>query len=135
VGLFGNTGIRKRIVRAVEPLLSPGETLEAVVYARDPAGRVASGTILGIVAPTVKTFVLALTDRRVLVLEGNNVNAAKSTLLGAMERERVSVQADLATTSHDRVTLVFDGTGSTFEIPRLWREEAAGMVRSLSGVR
>jgi hypothetical protein len=127
--LFNNKSIAKRMRRAVDPTLEPGETLRAMVYGRG-RGTIETALLGPVALAAVPTYILASTDRRVLIFQGNNFNAARSTLLGAVPREQVTVQASGAKPTQVTVFVAGD-EGHTFEIPLVWRQDAARFAADL----
>src|SRR5438876_1460246 len=93
MAFFGKKGFAQRIAKAVDGSLEPGERIEVSLWTRDPSGDL-SRAILGLlVEARVASFVLTLTDRRVIVHSGHNFDARRSKLLGSYPREHVSVVA------------------------------------------
>ncbi len=126
--MFGNKGILKRVTRAVEAALEPGETLVVPVYLHDPHATLPT-LLLGVpVMATMSTWIVALTDRRVLVFEGNNMNAARSKLIGDAPRDAVQV----VDSDKGHLVLRFHGDeGHRFTVPLVWRKEAARFAEEL----
>ncbi|MCU1395509.1 MAG: hypothetical protein JWM34_3937 [Ilumatobacteraceae bacterium] len=88
MGLFDNKSVLKRIMVAIDAVLEPDEHAAVVVYARartDTTATVLFGTLALAATPT---YVIALTERRLLLFHGNNVNASMSVLLGSIETPR-----------------------------------------------
>ena len=91
MAFFGKKGFAQRIAKAVDASLEPGERIEVSLWTRDPSGDL-SRAILGLlVEARVASFVLTLTDRRVIVHSGHNFEARRSKVLGSYLREQVSV--------------------------------------------
>jgi hypothetical protein len=136
MGLFGNKGIKARCVRAVEPHLEAGEAVEAIVYARDPAGPGGGTAMFGLAGmaalSATPTFILALTASRLVVLQAHPTVLAKSPFLGAVERQRVRLVGDPGSAVR-ALTLSVDGdAGHTFAVPAAWRRDAADFAAALS---
>ncbi|MCU1401263.1 MAG: hypothetical protein JWN62_4372 [Acidimicrobiales bacterium] len=132
MGLFDNTSLLKRIMLAVEPVLEPGEQAEVVVYARAHTDALASVVFGTLALAATPTYVLALTGRRLILFQGNNVNASKSMMLGSLDRQFVRVERGNADATPDRIGLSFAGQPTvTFEVPKLWRRDAARLVEQL----
>jgi hypothetical protein len=131
--VFGNKSLLKRVTKAVEPTLEPGETLVVPVYVRDLHFSLET-ILLGLPASgSVDTWIVSLTDRRVIVHKGDNFNAARSKFLGASPRERVRVVAAEPPDKPAHVTLSFDGDeGHRFEVPLVWRKAAREFVEALA---
>jgi hypothetical protein len=130
--MFGTKGLRKRIGRAVEQTLEPGEIVESTVYLHvygDPSLALVTGL------PTnIRTWVAVLTDRRVIILKGNEVNAARSQLAAAYPIDTVTVISADPPDKPKRIELSFQGQGSArFDVPLLWRTDATMFVAGLAG--
>lgn len=134
MGLFDNKSVLKRFMVAVDAELGSDEAAQVVVYARarvDAAAAVVFGTLALAATPT---YVIALTQRRVLVFQGNNVNAAKSMLIGTVDRGLARADAVNKSDAPDQIGLVVTGQPTVFfEIPKLWRRDAARLVDELAG--
>jgi hypothetical protein len=130
--MFGNKNLMKRVMRAVEPALEPGEDLVVPVYLHSYRGSGLSA-LLGSPAKNIKTWIVALTSRRVLVYEGDTMNVAKSVLLGDVPREAVTVEPEGSRDKPTHLTFHFSGDdGHRFAVPLVWRNEAARLVTELA---
>src|SRR5690242_14407015 len=90
--MFSGKGLRKRVAEAVGRTLEPGEGVRATVYLHvygDPTSSILTGLPVGI-----RTWIVVLSDRRVILLKGNEINAAKSELVAAYPTADVTVAAD-----------------------------------------
>jgi hypothetical protein len=126
----------KRVAKAVEPSIETGETVVVSVYLHDTHASGALGSVLlGLPAiGAIDTWIVTLTDRRVIVHKGNNMNAARSTFLGAAPRERVTILSAEPAHGPKHLVLSFDGDpGHDFEVPLVWRGEAARFATRLTG--
>src|SRR5207244_8917324 len=86
MAFFGKKGFAQRIAKAVEPSLEPGEQVEVSLWTRDPSGDLSRAVFGLLVEARVASFILTLTDRRVIVHSGHNFNANKSQMLGFYPR-------------------------------------------------
>lgn len=131
--MFGNKSIAKRVAKAVDPVLRPDETKIASVYLHDPTGSDVLVELVGVpVVRVVKTWILTLTDQRLLVHEGDPMNAAKSSLLGEADRARVALLAAEPARSPKSLVLSIDGdAGHQFDVPLVWRKDAAVFADAL----
>lgn len=127
--MFGAKGLRKRVGVAVERTLEPGESVESTVYLHvygDPTGAILTGLPVGI-----RTWIVALTDKRVILLKGNEMNAAKSEMIGGYPRADVSVSTDeVDKPKHLELTLGDKGS-ARFAVPLIWRDDAATFAAAL----
>ena len=121
--------MRKRIDTAVARTLQPGEIVQSTVYLHvlgDPT--LAIVTALPV---NIRTWIAVLTDRRVILLKGNETNAAKSEKVAAYPRSSVMVAADPAA-KPKRLELQIRGEGSLhFDVPLIWREDAERFAAGL----
>ena len=125
--MFGNKSLMKRVAKAVEPSLETQRALVVSCTCTHPPSGSARSVLLGLPAiGAIDTWILTLTDRRVIVHKGNNMNAARSTFLGAAPRERVTMLSAEPAHGPKHLVLSFDGdAGHDFEVPLVWRGEAA----------
>jgi hypothetical protein len=127
-------GLRKRVGKAVGRTLEPGEVVEATVYLHvygDPIDTILTGLPVGI-----RTWIAALTDRRVIVLKGNELNAAKSELAAAYPVADVVVAPGEGESESSPKHLEFrikDEGSVRFAVPLIWRRDAATFVATLTG--
>jgi len=130
--VFGAKGLRKRIGVAVARTLEPGEVVESTVYLHvlgDP-----SLAILTALPVNIRTWIAVLTDRRVILLKGNETNAARSEKVAAYPRASVTVADGDSAAKPKRLELQIRGNGSLrFEVPLIWRQDAERFARGLSG--
>jgi hypothetical protein len=128
--MFGAKGLRKRIAVAVARTLEPGELVQATVYLHvlgDPTLAILTGLPMNI-----RTWIAVLTDRRVILLKGNEINAAKSVMVGAYPTDAVTVVSDDPATKPKRLELLIRDEGSVrFDVPLIWRRDAASFVAGL----
>jgi hypothetical protein len=132
--VFGTKGLSKRIARAVDPTLRPGETKIVSVYLHDPKGAQGIGVTLpdSPLSIVIKTWIVTLTDQRVIIHKGDEMNAARSQFVGDVTRDRVAIlSAEPADKPKDLVLSFDDDAGHEFWVPALWRHEAAQFVDEL----
>ena len=132
MALFGKKGFAQRVAQAVDASLEPGEHVVVSLWTRDPSGDV-SRAVWGLAAEaSVASFIITLTNRRVIVHQGNNFDARKSTLLGSYPREQVSVlQAD-PPEKPSHISLRFGSEkDARFTVQRVWRPEAKQLADAL----
>lgn len=129
---IGKKSVARRARQAVTAVLEPGETIHALAYARGQEGLDAMQFY---VMPAVATssWILATTNRRVLVFAGNQFNAARSTLAAAAPLSSVRAgEVDLERPMRSYVELVFEGVEKVrFLIPALWKQEATELIDQL----
>jgi hypothetical protein len=127
--VFGAKGLRKRIGVAVARTLKSGEAVESTVYLHvlgDPSVAILTGLPVNI-----RTWIAVLTDRRVILLKGDEMNAARSEKVAAYPRSSVTVAADSAHPPK-HLELQIRGEGSLrFEVPLIWRQDAERFVAGL----
>ena len=91
--MFGNKHMLKRATAAVEQSLEPGEQIDVIVYGRDlhfsPEALFVGAGMAGL----ADTFLLTLTNQRVIVHKGDTMNLSRSRFLGASPRDEVAVTA------------------------------------------
>ena len=131
--MFGNKHMLKRATAAVEQSLEPGEQIDVIVYGRDlhfsPEALFVGAGMAGL----ADTFLLTLTNQRVIVHKGDTMNLSRSRFLGASPRDEVAVTAADPPRSPTHITLSFAGdAGHRFEVPLVWRKEAARFVGALA---
>lgn len=133
MAFFGKKGFAQRIAKAVEPSLEPGEQVEISLWTRDPSGDMARA-VLGLMAEArVASFILTLTDRRVIVHSGHNFNATKSQMLGSYPRDKVSVLAADPPAKPRHLTLRFGHEkDAQFTVQPVWRGEAKQFAERLA---
>jgi len=66
MAFFGKKGFAQRIATAVDPSLEPGEHVEVSFWTRDPSGDLSRAVFGLLVEARVASFILTLTDRRVI---------------------------------------------------------------------
>lgn len=130
--MFGAKSLRKRIDSAVARTLESGETVESTVYLHvlgDPSVAILTGL------PTnIRTWIAVLTDRRVILLKGDEMNAARSEQVADYPRSSVTVTAGDTATAPKRLELQIRDSGSLhFEVPLIWRQDAERFVAGLGG--
>lgn len=130
--VFGAGSLRKRIGVAVARTLEPGEVVESTVYLHvlgDPSLAMLTGLPVNI-----RTWIAVLTDRRVILLKGNETNAARSEQVAAYPRSSVTVATDDSGAKPKRLELQIRDAGSLrFDVPLIWREDAARFAEGLAG--
>jgi hypothetical protein len=131
--VFGNKGIKKRVVRAIELVLEPGEQLVVPVYLHSFGGLNLAAALSGAtIAGDIRTWIAALTDRRVMLFQGDTMNAARSTLIGAVPRSEARVTYEGSPTRPTHLILTVEaGTPDRFAVPLVWRKDAGTFVHEL----
>ena len=77
--MLGKKGFVARVERGVDAVLEAGEVRQAATYVRGQGGNLA---VIALFGPMVASpFILAVTDRRVLLLAMGQFNAAHSALI------------------------------------------------------
>jgi hypothetical protein len=134
--MFSGKGLRKRVAEAVGRTLEPGEMVRSTVYLHVYGD--ASATILTGLPVGIRTWIAVLTDRRVILLKGNELNAANSEMVAAYPTADVTVVAGegepASGPKHLDLQIRDHGT-LRFAVPLVWRKDAAGFVAGLSGER
>jgi hypothetical protein len=132
VAFFGKKGFAQRIAKAVDTSLEPGERVEVSLWTRDPGGDLSRAVFGLLVEARVKSFILTLTDRRVIVHSGHNFDARRSQVLGSYPRELVSVLGADPPTKPSHLTLRFGGEkDARFTVQPVWRGEARQFAEGL----
>jgi hypothetical protein len=132
MAFFGKKGFAQRIAKAVDPSLEPGEHVEVSLWTRDPGGDLSRAVFGLLVEARVKSFILTLTDRRVIVHSGHNFDARRSQELGSYPRERVSVLSAEPPGKPKHLTLRFGGEkDARFTVQPVWRPEARQFAEGL----
>jgi hypothetical protein len=131
--MFGNQSIKKRVGRAVVPFLEPGEQLVVPVFLHTYGSLNLAAMLQGTgVVGDIRTWIVALTNRRVLLFQGDSMNAARSRLLGAVPRSKAHVTYEGSPAKPTHLTLtVSGGTDDRFAVPVVWRKDVAELVREL----
>lgn len=130
--MFSGKGLRKRVSAAVERTLEPGEAVRSTVYLHVYGNAIE--TILTGLPVGIRTWIAALTDRRVILLKGNELNAAKSELVAAYPVADVTVAPgeDESEGSPKHLEFEFKDQGKVrFAVPLIWRRDAAEFVAGL----
>jgi hypothetical protein len=129
---FGKKGFAQRIAKAVDASLEPGERVEVSLWTRDPGGDLSRAMFGLMVEARVASFILTLTDRRVIVHSGHNFDARRSKMLGSYPREQVSVVAADPPTKLRHLTIRFGHEkDARFTVQRVWRVEAKELAAAL----
>lgn len=132
MAIFGKKGFAQRIAKAVDASLEPGERVEVSLWARDPSGDLSRAVFGLLVEARVASFILTLTDRRVIVHSGHNFDARRSQMLGSYPRELVSVLSADPPTKPRHLTLRFGGEkDARFTVQPVWRSEARQFAEGL----
>ena len=132
MAFFGKKGFAQRISKAVDTSLEPGENVEVSLWTRDPGGDLSRAVFGLLVEARVKSFILTLTDRRVIVHSGHNFDARRSQVLGSYPRELVSVLSADPPTKPRHLTLRFGGEkDARFTVQPVWRGEARQFAEGL----
>jgi hypothetical protein len=132
MAFFGKKGFAQRIAKAVDASLEPGEQVVVSLWTRDPSGDLSRAVFGLMVEARVASFILTLTDRRVIVHEGHNFNATKSTMLGSYPCEQVSVLAAEPAAKPRHLTLRFgNDKDARFTVQPVWRGEAKQLADGL----
>jgi hypothetical protein len=130
--MFSGRGLRRRVALAVERTLEPGEVIRSTVYLHvygDAIGSILTGLPTGI-----RTWIVALTDRRVILLKGNELNAAKSELVAAFPLADVAVAPGDGESNviPKHLEFQFAGQGNVrFAVPLIWRRDAGNFITEL----
>jgi hypothetical protein len=136
MALFGKNVFAQRIAQAVDASIEEGETVLVSLWTRDPAGDLARAVFGLLVEAGVASFILTLTDQRVLVHQGQNFDARKSTVLGSYPREQVSVlSADPRQKPRHLVVRFGHEKDARFTVQPVWRHEAKQFADALSAPR
>ena len=132
MALLGKKAFASRIAQAVDASLEPNEQVTVSLWTRDPKGDLARA-VFGLLAEArVQSFILTLTDQRVVVHQGNNFDARKSTLLGSYPRDRVSVLRAHPRNKPSHLDLRFGPEkDARFTVQLLWRGEAKAFADGL----
>jgi hypothetical protein len=132
MALLGKKGFAQRIAKAVDASLEPGEQVEVSLWTRDPKGDLSRAVFGLMVEAQVASFILTLTDRRVIVHSGYNFNATKSQVLGSYPRDKVSVlSADPPAKPRHLVLRFGHEKDARFTVQHVWRGEAKKFAESL----
>jgi len=129
--MFGKKGFEKRVGQAVDRVLEPGEQVVSSVWTRAPGHDVATA-LGGVFDASTPSFIVTLTDRRVIVHQGNNTWAAKSELLGSYPRAQV-ISLDPPSDKPKRLALRF-GTekDAAFRVQPAWQKQAKAFLDDLA---
>jgi hypothetical protein len=125
---FRKATISEQFSRAIQPELEPGERIEAGFMSQSGPTPWAVGAI-GIVmmlALGMRYYFVAVTDRRVLFLQGSLMTSKPKALAWSDRRGagRVfEVDADAALWSHFKYERPGDGEVTRFNVHRVWRDE------------
>jgi hypothetical protein len=132
MALFGKKGFAQRIAKAVDTSLEPGEHVEVSLWTRDPSGDLSRAVFGLLVEARVASFILTLTDRRVIVHSGHNFDARRSQVLGSYPRELVSVLSADPPAKPRHLTVRFGGEkDARFTVQPVWRREAKAFADAL----
>ena len=132
MAIFGKKGFAQRVAKAVDASLEPGERVEVSLWARDPSGDLSRAVFGLLVEARVASFILTLTDRRVIVHSGHNFDARRSQMLGSYPRELVSVLSADPPAKPRHLTLRFGGEkDARFTVQPVWRGEARQFAEGL----
>ena len=132
VAMLGENRIRRKVGEAVARAVEPGETVRATVYLHT-YGSATPAIVLGGLPVNLRTSIVALTDRRVLIFDGDETNASNSRLIAAYPRAAVSVDAENRPDRPTHLTLTFSDDGTRrFAVPNIWRKDAAAFVADLN---
>ena len=128
-------GFARRIATAVDPTLEPGEHKVVSLWTRDPKGDMARAVFGLMVEASVPSFILTLTDRRVIVHQGNNFNATKSEMLGSYPRDQVRLISARPPKKPMHLQLRFGNEkDAEFTVQRVWTGEAREFADGLQPV-
>ena len=133
--MFSGKGLRKRVADAVGRTLEPGEVVRSTVYLHVDGDRVIDRYTLPV---GIRTWIAVLTDRRVILLKGNELNAANSELVAAYPMADVTVapgEGESATAPKHLELQIKDQGTLRFAVPLIWRKDAAGLVAGLTDDR
>lgn len=133
MAFFGKKGFAQRIAKAVAASLEPGEQAEVSLWTRDPGGDLSRAIFGLLVEARVASFILTLTDRRVIVHSGHNFDARRSKMLGSYPREQVSVVAVDPQAKPRHLTVRFGHEkDARFTVQPVWRVEAKQFAEALA---
>jgi hypothetical protein len=133
MAFFGKKGFAQRITKAVAASLEPGEQAEVSLWTRDPGGDLSRAIFGLLVEARVASFILTLTDRRVIVHSGHNFDARQSKMLGSYPREQVSVVAADPPAKPRHLTVRFGHEkDARFTVQPVWRVEAKQFAEALA---
>jgi hypothetical protein len=125
--------MRRKVGEAVAGVLEPGETARHSVYLH-VYGSPGSSILLGGLPVNIGTWILAVTDRRVLVFRGDLMDAARSRLVASYPRQAVTVEPHGGEGRPVRLTVSLGTDGSQrFSVPNIWRREAGELVAEMAG--
>lgn len=131
--MLGKKGFVERVNRGVDQVLEPGETRQAATYLRGQGG---SMLVVSLFGPMVtQPFILALTDRRLLLLAMGQLTAAHSTLIAAVPRQYASVRDLTLSTLSGTLTLTLQSANGPqdvqFALVPAWKDETAQLAQAL----
>lgn len=133
MAFLGKKGFAQRIGKAVDASLEPGEQVKVSLWTRDPSGDLSRAVFGLMVEARVASFILTLTDRRVIVHSGNNFNATKSQVLGSYPRDKVFLLSADPPAKPRHLTLRFGHEkDAQFTVQPVWRGEAKQFAEGLS---
>jgi hypothetical protein len=133
MAFFGKKGFAQRIAKAVDGSLEPGERVEVSLWTRDPDGDLSRALAGLLVEWKVASFILTLTDRRVIVHSGQNFDARRSKMLGSFPRDQVSVIAADPPNKPRHLTVRFGSEkDARFTVQPVWRPEAKQFAAALA---
>ncbi len=142
--MFGKAGFVKRVNFAVDAVLEPGEERLMAVYVqgprRPPSSSVAVANAAGAAAALVSgasnaagmmasAWLLAVTDRRFLVLAMDGMTAKSATLAGSFPSEAVRCTA----AEKGGFDLSYpDGEVVSYRVLPAWRKEGSALAELLA---
>jgi hypothetical protein len=130
--MLGANRMRRKVAQAVEKAVGPGEVALESVYLHT-YGSASSAITVGGLPVNIGTWILCLTDRRVLMFKGDNRDASKSRLIAEFPRDAVTVESSGRGGRISHLT-VSSGAGSQrFSVPSIWRRNATQLVAELAG--
>ena len=125
--------MRRKVAEAVEKAVGPGEVALESVYLHT-YGSASSAIMVGGLPVNIGTWILCLTDRRVLMFKGDDRDASKSRLIAEFPRDAVTVEPSGRGGRISHLTVSFAGAGSQrFAVPNIWRRNASQLVAELAG--
>jgi hypothetical protein len=125
--------MRRKVGEAVDKVVEPGEVIREAVYLHT-YGSPTSSIMSGGLPTNIDTWILSVTDRRVLLLRGDSMNAANSKLIAGYPRAEVRAQPSGRGGKLTYLTVSFGADPSRrFAVPNIWRRNAAALVDELAG--
>jgi len=134
---FRKAAITEQFRTAIQPLLEPGERIEAGFMSQSGPTPWAVGAIglVMMLALGMRYYFVAVTDRRVLFMQGSFLTSKPKALAWSDQRGagRVfEVDAEAALWSHFKYERPGDGEVTRFNVHRLWRDELRQVLAAMT---